>query len=82
MEKGRFYADLGIGGKVIISGDHRLYVENHKGMYKYKEAEIWLGYEHGGLKIEGRDLRLREINNNYVEILGKVDRISLEEKEW
>ena len=41
-----------------------------------------MGYEHGGLKIEGRDLRLREINNNYVEILGKVDRISLEEKEW
>lgn len=82
MDKGRVLADLGIGGKVIISGDNRMYVENHKGMYKYKEQEIWLGYEKGGLKIEGQNLKLREISRNYVEILGVVEKISLEEKEW
>ena len=81
MEKGRFLAELGIGGRIVISGDRRIYVENHRGMYKYGEREIWLGYENGGLHIEGQGLKLREMGNDFVEVLGKVERISIEERE-
>lgn len=63
--------------RVTIAGNHRVHVENHKGIAEYGDQHIVIHGSRQDIVICGRDLRLRSMSNYELVILGNVQTLEL-----
>ena len=54
-----------------------VYVEGHKGLSLLSKEKICLSVKKGTIKIEGRDLMLRELYDECVKISGFIEKIEV-----
>ena len=62
---------------VEIFGDHRVLIENHKGVVGYGDTEICVKVKFGVLKICGRELTLCRMTKEQLVISGTIDGVCL-----
>ena len=63
---------FGFGSKIILSGNRELWVEGCKGILEYESNLIRLNLGTKQLKIGGRNLCVRTLEKNRVEIDGYI----------
>lgn len=61
--------------KVIVLGNLRLVVENHRGILKYGPELVHLNMPEGELIIRGRELRLRSVFPEEICVEGRIESI-------
>lgn len=61
--------------RVVLTGDLRLSVENHRGVDLFTSERLRLKLDKGKLEIAGRDLVIRTIGRDEVQIEGAIERI-------
>jgi len=61
--------------RMILTGDHRLTVENHRGVDLFADGQLRLKLEDGKLDIAGEHLVIRRIGRDEVQIEGTIRRI-------
>ncbi len=66
--------------RLVLTGRQRLLIENHRGIREYAKDLIRLGTPAGKLKITGADLEILVIDQEQVEIEGRIDHIEWEER--
>jgi len=57
---------------ITLTGKEQLYIENYKNVIEYTDEKIRLNTSCGILKIEGKNLSLKEITNENVEVTGII----------
>ena len=62
---------------VTLTGNHRLYIENHKGILEYGEEAININCGKMIIKIKGQKLELRAMSENELVITGNIASIEL-----
>lgn len=60
---------------ISMIGNEELTVENYKGVIEYNEERIRINTVKGVVKIEGRNMFLREITDDDIEITGTIIKI-------
>lgn len=60
---------------ITLTGNEELYIENYKGIIEYTEGKIRLNTACGILKIEGRNLFLREITAENIAVTGTLTKL-------
>jgi len=61
--------------RFVLLGNELLTVENHKGIMKYGQNEILLNSVLGMIEITGKDLELRSILPDELQISGRIEGI-------
>ncbi len=61
---------------VKLLGDSLTEVNNHKGLREYDSKVIKIITNIGDLYVEGRNLDIKEITNEYIRIEGKITKIA------
>lgn len=67
--------------KLELTGFSQLTVELHQGVLEYTDEVISLAVALGTVRILGKHLTIRLLNNQYVTVAGVVERIELVEGE-
>ena len=62
---------------VEISGDNRVFLENHGGVQSYGREEIYVRTSYGMVCIRGCGLELGKMTRHQLVIRGKIDCVSL-----
>lgn len=62
---------------VELLGDHRVLVENHRGVREYSRETIGIGLASGLLQVMGEDLELVQMTKEQLVIGGTVHQITL-----
>lgn len=62
---------------VEIAGEHRVLIENHRGVVGYGTTEICVSVKFGYLKICGSMLMLSRMTKQQIVISGNIDSVSL-----
>ena len=62
---------------VEIAGEHRVLIENHRGVIGYGDTEICVKVKFGCLKVCGNDLMLSRMSRQQLVISGEIDSVSL-----
>ena len=62
---------------VEIMGEHRVLIENHKGLIGYGCTEICVKVKFGHLRICGDDLSLTRMTKEQLVISGKIENVCL-----
>lgn len=57
---------------ISMTGNEELTIENYKGVIEYSEERIRINTAKGVIKIEGRNLLLREITDDDIEVTGTI----------
>lgn len=57
---------------ITLTGNEELYIENYKGIVEYTDEKVRLNTNCGMLKIEGRNLFLKEITSENIYVTGKL----------
>lgn len=60
---------------ISMTGNEELTIENYKGVIEYSEGRIRVNTTKGVLKIEGRNMLLREITDDDIEVTGTILKI-------
>ena len=66
--------------RLVLTGNQRLLIENHRGIKEYAKDEIRLSTPVGKLRIHGQDLEILAIDQEQVEIKGRIDQVEWEER--
>ena len=61
--------------RIVVLGNLRLVVENHRGILKYGPELVHLNMPEGELVVRGRDLRLRSVFPEEICIEGHIESI-------
>jgi sporulation protein YqfC len=61
--------------RLVLTGDRRLTVENHRGVDLFADGLLRLKLEDGGLEIAGDGLCIRHIGRDEVQIEGRIREI-------
>lgn len=61
--------------RIIVTGDMRLSVENHRGVDLFTSELLRLKLEEGKLEIAGRELVILGILRDEVQVEGRIERI-------
>lgn len=64
-------------GRLILSGDSHLLIENHRGILEYSEEFILIAMKKGQLSLSGSALSLYAIDSDSIVIGGKIQSIEL-----
>ncbi len=64
--------------RITISGDREIYIENHRGIREYTDAAIRVAAASGGVKINGKSLRIERIRREDILISGVFSNIEYE----
>ncbi|MBR3978854.1 MAG: YabP/YqfC family sporulation protein [Oscillospiraceae bacterium] len=62
---------------VEIMGEHRVLIENHKGVSGYGKTEICVKVKFGVVKVTGCRLALARMSGNQLVITGHIDGVNL-----
>ncbi len=62
---------------IEIAGEHRVLVENHKGVIGYGDHEICVKVKFGHIKVSGSQLMLSKLTKQQLVISGSIDSVSL-----
>jgi len=62
---------------IEIVGEHRVLVENHKGVIGYSDGEICVKVKFGFIRISGSQLMLSKLTKQQLVISGFIDSVSL-----
>lgn len=62
--------------RLTLTGDRRLYVENHRGIREYGSERILLEGKGCGVLVEGRELSLCAMNRKELMVRGEITAIS------
>ena len=66
--------------RLVLTGKQRLMIENHRGIKEYTKERIRLSTPVGKLKISGAELEILTIDQEQVEIKGRIDQIEWEDR--
>ena len=66
---------------VEIAGDHRVLVENHRGIIAYSTEKILVNVAFGAVCICGCGLRLIRMTREQLVIRGRIDAVSLKRRD-
>lgn len=66
--------------RLVLTGNQRLLIENHRGIKEYAKEVIRLNTPVGKLKISGQDLEIMAIDQEQVNIKGRIDQVEWEER--
>ena len=64
-------------GRLILSGDSHLTIENHRGILEYSEDFILIAMKKGQLSVRGNTLSLFAIDSESIVIGGKIQTVEL-----
>lgn len=67
--------------KIIVLGNKECMIENYQGIIEYENQKIRLKTKIGDVSIEGKELRINEIGEGEMLILGQVKSLLLEGEE-
>ncbi len=62
---------------VEIMGEHRVLIENHKGVAGYGNTEICVKVKFGFIKVTGEGLALARMTSHQLVITGQIDGVNL-----
>ena len=65
-------------GRIILSGNSHLMIENHRGVLEYTEELVLIALKKGRLRVRGSGLSLAAIEGESVAIVGKIQAVELE----
>lgn len=65
--------------RLIMTGNERLLIENHRGILVYSEENVRIKAAKGEIRITGRDLTLLEITKEEIWLEGRIEEIKLPE---
>ncbi len=64
--------------KITIVGFEELLIENYKSILEYEEYYIKINTHIGAININGFNLRLKEMTEDDIMVLGKIDSLDFE----
>lgn len=64
--------------RITVTGCRRVLVENHKGILEYGSEEIHINGGRMVLKLRGRGMELRSLNNTELLITGRISGMEFE----
>ena len=67
--------------KIVVLGNKECMIENYQGIIEYENQKIRLKTKIGDVSIEGKELRINEIGEGEMLILGDVKSLLLEGEE-
>ncbi len=67
---------------IMMVGDGKIYIENHKGISLFQDKEIKIKINKGFIIFKGEDLIVGEINSESITISGKILSLSYENRIW
>ena len=62
---------------IEIIADHRVLIENHRGVHRYTREQICVQTSLGMIRIDGKKLFLEKMSKDQLTIIGKIDAVSL-----
>lgn len=65
---------------IMMIGDSKVYLENHKGISHFQDKEIKIKINNGSLIFKGKDLLVDEINSESISISGNILSLSYENR--
>lgn len=60
---------------ISMTGNEELMIENYKGVIEYSDCKVRINTSKGVIKIEGRNLLLKEITDDDIEVMGTILKI-------
>ncbi len=67
--------------RITIVGGHRAAVENHRGIVRYQQHSLTIGYSSGRVIFEGDDLTVHSISSEEVVVEGRIEAVVLQPDE-
>lgn len=65
--------------KITILGFKQVLIENYKSILEYEEFYVKINTYMGAININGFNLKLKEMTDDDIMVLGKIDSIDMEE---
>lgn len=65
--------------KITILGFKQVLIENYKSILEYEEFYVKINTYMGAININGFNLKLKEMTDDDIMVLGKIDSIDIEE---
>lgn len=73
--------DIILGVPVVeMTGDHRVLIENHKGVIEYGKERICVNVKFGCLCINGSVMEITRMTKDQLVISGEIDSVSVQRK--
>lgn len=66
--------------KITITGFNEMIIENFKGILEYEDYYIRINTEIGIININGYELKLENMTNDDIKVIGKIENIEIERK--
>lgn len=66
------FSDFSGSVKIEICGEHRITVENHKGILEYEDTEMKINCGRRVLKITGLGMTLQAMTDDEIAIVGQI----------
>lgn len=67
--------------RITIVGEHRAAVENHRGIARYQQDHLSIGYSSGRVIIRGSNLTVASISADEVTVEGRIESVFLQPDE-
>ena len=67
--------------KITITGFNEIILENYKGILEYEEFFASISTYIGVVNINGYNINLEKMTNDYIKITGKIESVELERTE-
>ena len=65
---------------VELAGDHRVLIENHRGVVEYGTESICVKVKYGLLCVRGSDMELAKMTKDQLVIAGKIETVTIQRK--
>lgn len=65
---------------VEISGENRIFIENHRGVSAYGSGMICVNMKYGMLSIQGCELEVQKMTDQQLVICGRIDSVVLKRR--
>lgn len=66
--------------KISVIGFNEMIIENFKGILEYEDYYIRINTEIGIININGYELKLENMTNDNIKVIGKIEKIDIERK--
>jgi sporulation protein YqfC len=66
--------------RITMIGSRQLFLENYKGIVEYEDNKIRIKIHDGIIKLEGRDMLIKEITSEDIMVSGTIHKIEFQEQ--
>lgn len=63
---------------VILRGNRRVCIENHRGVTQYEDTLVQVAVKHGSIRVVGCGLSIVSMSKNNLEVCGTIRTVELE----